>query len=306
MLDAYRFGFNGKENDNEVDGQQDYGMRIYDKRLARFKSIDPLTKKFPMLTPYQFASNTPIMADDLDGAEARIRVIYYAHVISNGKPTLEVISNADVKREQRNSFKQNQDVWENYSNEKTFGEYGTATVFVDVDHSFKPTVVYSKTLVEHVKSFLSGHKLPQVMIFGSGSDMSGNNGTKPDYSRPIHSINLGSGTGKDLLELINLSFPEVPETPKGGFENFNELGHKLNEVADNLEEKENANYASSKMKEQTFGKQNKVYDKATRATWKDSLGFFGRADGENATDTVDTRNDDTPTSVSKISNKLNK
>ncbi|MFN6351201.1 MAG: RHS repeat-associated core domain-containing protein, partial [Chitinophagales bacterium] len=49
----YRFGFNGKENDPEAEGQQDYGMRIYDSRLGRFKSTDPLTKSYPMLTPYQ-------------------------------------------------------------------------------------------------------------------------------------------------------------------------------------------------------------------------------------------------------------
>lgn len=69
----YRYGFNGKENDNEVKGegnQQDYGMRIYDPRLVRFLSIDPLAQKYPELTPYQFASNTPIQAVDLDGAES--------------------------------------------------------------------------------------------------------------------------------------------------------------------------------------------------------------------------------------------
>ena len=69
----YRYGFNGKENDNEVKGegnQQDYGMRIYDPRLGRFLSLDPLTAKYPELTPYQFASNTPIQAVDLDGAES--------------------------------------------------------------------------------------------------------------------------------------------------------------------------------------------------------------------------------------------
>jgi RHS repeat-associated protein len=66
------YGFNGKENDNEVKGegnQQDYGMRIYDNRLGRFLSVDPITKTYPMLTPYQFASNTPIYAIDFDGLE---------------------------------------------------------------------------------------------------------------------------------------------------------------------------------------------------------------------------------------------
>jgi RHS repeat-associated protein len=69
---AYRYGFNGKENDNEVKGeggQQDYGMRIYDPRLGRFLSVDPLFKSYPWYTPYQFAGNKPIISIDLDGLE---------------------------------------------------------------------------------------------------------------------------------------------------------------------------------------------------------------------------------------------
>jgi RHS repeat-associated protein len=69
---SYRYGFNGKENDNDVKGegnQQDYGMRIYDPRVGRFLSVDPLTKSYPWYTPYQFAGNRPIVAIDLDGAE---------------------------------------------------------------------------------------------------------------------------------------------------------------------------------------------------------------------------------------------
>ena len=69
---TYRFGFNGKENDNEVKGfgnHQDYGMRGYDDRIGRFLSVDPLTRNYSMLTPYQFASNSPIWGVDLDGEE---------------------------------------------------------------------------------------------------------------------------------------------------------------------------------------------------------------------------------------------
>lgn len=68
----YRYGFNGKENDNEVKGdggQQDYGMRVYDPRIGKFLSVDPLTKEYPELTPYQFAGNDVIRNVDLDGAE---------------------------------------------------------------------------------------------------------------------------------------------------------------------------------------------------------------------------------------------
>ena len=67
---GYRYGFNGKEDDKDIsEGGQDYGARIYDGRLGRFLSIDPLTKNYPMLTPYQFASNSPICLIDIVGLE---------------------------------------------------------------------------------------------------------------------------------------------------------------------------------------------------------------------------------------------
>jgi len=66
-------GLNGKEKDPEGMGgggsTYDYGFRIYIPQIARFLSVDPLTKSYPMLTPYQFASNQPIWAIDLDGLE---------------------------------------------------------------------------------------------------------------------------------------------------------------------------------------------------------------------------------------------
>ena len=66
-----RFGFGGKERDGEWQGgaAYDYGFRIYDARLGKFLSVDPLTTSYSMLTPYQFASNSPISGIYLDGLE---------------------------------------------------------------------------------------------------------------------------------------------------------------------------------------------------------------------------------------------
>ncbi len=64
----YRYGFNGKENDQET-GNQDYGMRIYNPDIAKFLSVDPLFKQYPWYTPYQFAGNKPIKYVDIDGLE---------------------------------------------------------------------------------------------------------------------------------------------------------------------------------------------------------------------------------------------
>jgi hypothetical protein len=44
-------------------------MRIYNPSLGKFLSVDPITAKYPELTPYQFASNSPIWMIDIDGLE---------------------------------------------------------------------------------------------------------------------------------------------------------------------------------------------------------------------------------------------
>jgi RHS repeat-associated protein len=52
--------------------QLDYGMRIYDPRLGRFLSADPLIvqeQQYPWYSPYQFAGNKPILYVDIDGLE---------------------------------------------------------------------------------------------------------------------------------------------------------------------------------------------------------------------------------------------
>lgn len=80
--DKYRYGFNGKEKDNAfaITNNYDYGFRIYNPSIAKFLSVDPLTKSYPWYTPYQFAGNTPIQAIDLDGLE-KVTVTKYAYLI---------------------------------------------------------------------------------------------------------------------------------------------------------------------------------------------------------------------------------
>jgi RHS repeat-associated protein len=89
---SYRYGFNGKEEDDEVKGdgnQLDYKMRIYDPRLGRFLSVDAIADEYPQLTPYQFASNQPIESVDMDGLE---RMDYRAIKGDDGKAKLTLVS----------------------------------------------------------------------------------------------------------------------------------------------------------------------------------------------------------------------
>ena len=71
---SYRYGFNGKENDrsswSSTQLVQDYGNRLYNPVTGKFLSVDPIHDEYPELTPYQFASNSPMLNVDLDGLEA--------------------------------------------------------------------------------------------------------------------------------------------------------------------------------------------------------------------------------------------
>jgi RHS repeat-associated protein len=68
--DSYRYGFNSYEKDDEIKGlgnSIDFGARIYDPRLGRFKSIDPLGRLYPDRSHYLFAGNSPIAFIDKGG-----------------------------------------------------------------------------------------------------------------------------------------------------------------------------------------------------------------------------------------------
>ncbi len=66
----YRYGFNGKEQDNEDYGEgnaYDFGARIYDPRLGRFFSTDPRTSEYAWESPYAYHRNSPILSIDFEG-----------------------------------------------------------------------------------------------------------------------------------------------------------------------------------------------------------------------------------------------
>jgi RHS repeat-associated protein len=71
---TYRYGFNGKEKDLEATSTTtyDYGFRIYSPGLGRFLSTDPLSSKFPWITPYSYAIDNPIGLIDAEGSEGAI------------------------------------------------------------------------------------------------------------------------------------------------------------------------------------------------------------------------------------------
>src|SRR5690606_9457893 len=76
--ERYEFGFNGQLKDNDIYGEgnaYNYGDREYDPRSIRFIRVDRLVRDYPGLSPYQFASNSPIMGIDIDGLEVYVVIL---------------------------------------------------------------------------------------------------------------------------------------------------------------------------------------------------------------------------------------
>ena len=111
---SHRYGFNGKEQDSEPYGEgniYDYGFRIYNPRISKFLSVDPLTSSYPWYTPYQFAGNKPVIAIDIDGLEEKIQITM-SYDFREGKPILETQTFIDDFKER--------------------GPLGDGTLYVDV------------------------------------------------------------------------------------------------------------------------------------------------------------------------------
>ncbi|MCB9251852.1 MAG: hypothetical protein H6605_05255 [Flavobacteriales bacterium] len=200
----YRFGFNGKENDDEVKGdgiQQDYGMRIYDPRLGRFLSVDPIFKDYPWYTPYQFAGNQTICAIDLDGLEE-----------------LWVTNNCFAPYDLFGS-----DLFGSYigdGNDRRFGDGGTyrtsGTAQINLNTFEEPQFTAGNTTSKYVRHFGpdASCKSPSRFVntdYFASSD-------KSYFSAQMHiagsdQVSLGGKYFGDIDTHVNISFEKDSEAP---------------------------------------------------------------------------------------------
>jgi RHS repeat-associated protein len=157
---GYRFSFNGMMKDNEIKGNGNslaFKHRIYDSRLGKFLSVDPMAKTYPWNSNYAFAENDPINFIDLEGLEKGKRrgVQYNIFVVGNAISPGGAISLERNNTGSAHQFPQNQ--WDNStwasSNVVTPGSYTTKTA----DEGC-PTVIYTVTYKE------MGHGLDVVSI----------------------------------------------------------------------------------------------------------------------------------------------
>jgi len=129
-VDRYRFGFNGKEKDDETYGEgneMDYGDRIFDPRLGRWLSLDPLQAKYPDLSPYNFVGNNPIIFIDPDGQKIDLSNLSRQEK-RQYRVMIRQLKKSDVFKEMYKQIKRSDDlITIRLDNTRVGGQYGEST-----------------------------------------------------------------------------------------------------------------------------------------------------------------------------------
>ena len=94
--------YNGKEIQEELDGQYDYGARLYDAEIGRWNVVDPLAEMHFNFTPYNYVLNDPINYVDPWGLDTvRVNEVVWPDFRPNEDVIQldEVVVNRSVKKE---------------------------------------------------------------------------------------------------------------------------------------------------------------------------------------------------------------
>lgn len=239
-IESYRYGFNGKELDDEISGSRnsyDFGARQYDPRLGRWMSRDPLEAKYPFSSPYVFVGNKPIIAIDPDGRDIIITITaektYYSD--SEGRTVVEVTYDVSINMKVINLSSTNIDI-ETYKGEV---EAHVSHVFSNQStyyYTQYPVYVLEDGKYEKVENIRVEGKIGQVTLeldviesiddIGDSDHVVGIvNEIAPSerVENPAGIAQLGDGTGTAKFMLVEpkANYSEMLNT----FEH--ELGHML-------------------------------------------------------------------------------
>ncbi|RYY90699.1 MAG: hypothetical protein EOO15_01560 [Chitinophagaceae bacterium] len=194
---GYRYGLNGKEQDDEMNGEgnsYDFGARIYDPRVGIWLGVDPLQAKHPNESPYLFTGANPIYFVDPDGKD---RIDHYKIITNRGTLQITIVTKNAFNAEAQPTYYGTRDLVKfNYDVYHTLDLRPGKSSAVS---SYSEKTNYSSGkwdigVMEYLQIKLTGRddKLsiggPQVVVYGSGTEDPGW-GAKADPSKGIYSIN---------------------------------------------------------------------------------------------------------------------
>jgi len=199
---GYRYGFNRKEKDNSTgEGNLDFGARIYDGRIGRWLSIDPLQHKYPSLSPYIFAGNKPVKFLDVDGKD-------FGVIIDKEHKTIIIVmnqyTNSDASTKQAKAAAM---------------ELNNTAGIVEIDgvnysYSFKVDVIQSSDL-KSATNLAAADPIGNLFLGTTTTNLVG----------PDGNVTGGRTTNGRSTEMYNIQDPEGAITNMG--DKFQLVGHEF-------------------------------------------------------------------------------
>ncbi len=242
-LDAYAYGFNGMERDDEVSGSGnhiDFGARGYDSRRGQWWTIDPQAKKQPGWSPYKAFLNNPILYVDPDGETEYITII--TENKKTGETSIEFTKAdrvmTDGKKHIMNVMGVDIAGFNNY-----YYDYATTTLRTvgtdgSVTESTRTDILYSNGVKDkdvvfmngsdygdtkrETWEFFGGHNDGGLLVFGSGADNQNSIGPKvrmpwgnfdfDEFSSIMGKVNTAMKSKKDYNLNKKFEFPAIKAT----------------------------------------------------------------------------------------------
>jgi RHS repeat-associated protein len=110
------YTFSGKEKDAET-GNGYFGARYYDSGLSIWLSVDPMSDKYPCMSPYNYCANNPVRMVDPDGRDI-------INITSNGVISIKPQDGPDVIVFEKTGLRHNLDAHGVFDNKITTNEHG--------------------------------------------------------------------------------------------------------------------------------------------------------------------------------------
>ena len=191
LLTAYwTFTFSAKEKDTET-GYSYFGSRYYSSDLSIWLSVDPMSDKYPSLSPYTYCANNPIKLVDPNGED-------YETIINKDNKTITIKAIYYAKDSDKKNLQKGLDAWNSQSGKYTFtienGENaGTYTI------NFELTMAESDGTSSPIDGISNSFEMVSDNIGGRGLTNNGRtikvNNNAPDRTI-IHEIGHTLGNGE--------------------------------------------------------------------------------------------------------------
>jgi RHS repeat-associated protein len=132
-IQHWSYTFSAKERDSET-GLSYFGSRYYSSDLSIWLSVDPMSDKYPSLSPYSYCANNPVKLVDPNGEDIEI----ITETDANGKKTITINFTAKIINKSSHAYsdKEMKRLRDNISSgikDIYSGQYGDAAVTVNVD-----------------------------------------------------------------------------------------------------------------------------------------------------------------------------